>query len=69
MKDSTLKMARLDEFVLRHKLPWPRTPTGRLSISNATFERIAEAHPEFSSLAEIATDTEALARIQARGGQ
>jgi hypothetical protein len=50
---TTFKMAALNEFVVRHKLPWRRTETGRLSTSNDTFEAIARDHPEFSGLAEI----------------
>jgi hypothetical protein len=50
---STLKQARLAEFVLRHSLSWPKTATGRLSISKRTFEKIAEAHPDFAGIAEI----------------
>jgi DNA polymerase-1 len=50
---ATLKQARLKEFAVRHKLPWKRTPTGRLSTSRETFEYIARDHPEFAGLAEI----------------
>jgi hypothetical protein len=51
---TTLKQNRLREFVVRHGLPWPKTPkSGRLRTADAVFEEIAETHPEFAGLAEI----------------
>jgi hypothetical protein len=50
---STLRKARLDEFVLRHKLQWRRTRTGQLSTKAEVFDELARDHPEFASLAEV----------------
>lgn len=49
----TFKQDRFTEYLMAHKIPWPRTKTGRLALDDDTFKETARAHPEISPLREL----------------
>jgi DNA polymerase I-like protein with 3'-5' exonuclease and polymerase domains len=49
----TFKLDRFQALVDRLRLAWPRTPTGRLSVDEATFRTMARRYPELQELHEL----------------
>ncbi len=49
----TLKRDRLSAYLLKHKIDWPRTPTGMLALDTETLEERASAHPQLHALREL----------------
>src|SRR5262249_17846044 len=47
------KHDRFADFLVRAGIPWPRTKTGRLELSDDTFRQAAKAHPIVSPLREL----------------
>ena len=43
---TSLRQSLLEEFVVRHGIRWPRTSTGRLSISDETMRTLANIYPK-----------------------
>src|SRR5262249_41269081 len=43
---TTFKMGRFHEYLKREGIGWPRTETGRLSLSDDTFKDMAKAYPK-----------------------
>ena len=50
---TTFKLARFDEYLSRHRIRWPRTATGRLSVDDDVFRQMARAVPEIAPLREL----------------
>jgi DNA polymerase I-like protein with 3'-5' exonuclease and polymerase domains len=44
---------RFDRWLTKLQIPWPRTETGRLSTTEATFKDMAKMHPEVAPLREL----------------
>jgi hypothetical protein len=49
----TLRLAKLEAMTHRMGIAWPRTPCGRLSISEDTFRDMARIHPQLMDLREL----------------
>jgi DNA polymerase I len=49
----TLKQDRLARYLERHRMPWPRTATGRLDLSEDTFSDMKKLYPAIAPLAEL----------------
>jgi hypothetical protein len=49
----SFNLARWGEYLARHNIPWPRTPTGRLATDDDTFREMARSYPEVSTLREL----------------
>ena len=49
----TFKQDRFANYLLKHKVPWPRTKTGRLALDDDTFRDMSRAYPEISPLREL----------------
>jgi hypothetical protein len=43
---TTFKMEKFRDYLKRNDISWPRTETGRLSLSEDTFKDMARAHPQ-----------------------
>lgn len=50
---TTLKMARFEAWLAEHGIPWPRTDTDRLSLSEDTFKTMAKAYPIVAPIREV----------------
>jgi DNA polymerase I len=49
----TFKADRFEEYLIRSGIPWERTETGRLSLSDDTFRQAARSYPMVSPLREL----------------
>jgi DNA polymerase-1 len=49
----TFKADRFEEYLIRSDIPWERTETGRLSLSDDTFRQAAKSYPIVSPLREL----------------
>ena len=49
----TFKADRFEEYLIRSGIPWERTETGRLSLSDDTFRQAAKSYPIVSPLREL----------------
>jgi DNA polymerase-1 len=49
----TFKADRWEEYLIRHGIPWPRLPSGRLDLSDGAFRQMAKAHPLVSPIREL----------------
>jgi hypothetical protein len=54
-----------EDYLTRHEIAWPRTPTGRLSTAEDSFEDMAEFYPELRPLQELRS---ALGQLKDDGG-
>jgi hypothetical protein len=54
-----------ETYLCDHGIPWPLTPTGRLSLEEDTFEEMLEIYPEFRPLCELRS---ALGQLKNDGG-
>jgi hypothetical protein len=50
---TTFKTGLFDAWLAQRKIPWPTTPTGRLSLSDAAFKDQARAYPEVEPLRQL----------------
>ena len=50
---TTFKTALFEEFLMRHGIPWPRLPSGRLALDRDTFKEMGRAYPIISPLREL----------------
>lgn len=50
---STLKLDLFEAWLVERGIAWPRTETGRLSVSEDTFKAMSKAHPEVSPVREV----------------
>jgi hypothetical protein len=50
---STFKMERFARYLQERHIAWPKTPTGRLSVSDNTFRDMARRHPELEPLRQL----------------
>lgn len=50
---STLKYDRLEAWLRAQRIPWPRTETGRLSLSDDTFKTMSRAFPVVAPIREV----------------
>ena len=48
-----LRHARLESYLAKHNIPWPRTETGRLALDESTFRAQADRHPQIAPLWEL----------------
>ena len=44
---------RFAQWLVKNDIPWPRTATGTLSLSDNTFRQMARAYPQVSPLREL----------------
>jgi hypothetical protein len=51
----TFKMQRFAQYLGRHNIAWPLTPTGRLDLSEETFKDMARSYPQLMPLHELRT--------------
>jgi hypothetical protein len=49
----SFRQARFEEYVAKHKLPWPRLPSGKLALDRDTFKEMARSYPIVSPLREL----------------
>jgi hypothetical protein len=49
----TFKAGRFGEYLETHGIPWPRTETGQLSLSDDTFKDQARLYPQLESLRQL----------------
>ena len=49
----TFKQERFERWLVEHRIPWPRTPVGRLALDGDTFRGQARKYPEVSALREL----------------
>ena len=49
----TFKQERFATWLAEHRMPWPRTPTGRLALDGDTFQQQARKYPQVSALLEL----------------
>ncbi len=50
---TTFKIERWVEYLNRHKIPWPRTKTGRPDLKDETFRQMSKLHPQIAPLREL----------------
>ncbi len=50
---TTLKLDLFEAWLSERGIPWPRTDTGRLSLSKDTFKSMALAYPEVAPIREV----------------
>lgn len=50
---TTFKAHAFESWLARNGIPWPRTATGRIDLSDATFRDMARAHPKVGPLREL----------------
>jgi len=50
---TTFKQDRFADYLARHDIPWPRTPSGRLSTDEDTFKEMALVYPSLSLLRNL----------------
>ena len=49
----TFKQDRFSNYLVRHDIPWPRTETGRLSLSDDSFRQMSRTFPTVAPLREL----------------
>ena len=49
----TFKLERFARWLVEHRIPWPRTPNGRLALDRDTFRQQARKYPQVSPLREL----------------
>jgi len=49
----TFKLDRFAHYLIRNRIPWPRTATGRLALDDDTFRQQARKYPIVSPLREL----------------
>lgn len=49
----TFKQDRFARWLVERRIPWPRTPVGRLALDGETFRQQARKYPEVSALREL----------------
>ena len=49
----TFKQDRFARWLVEHRIPWPRTPDGRLALDRDTFRQQARKYPQVSALREL----------------
>ena len=49
----TFKQERFARWLVEHRIPWPRTPEGRLALHSDTFRQQARKYPQVSALREL----------------
>ena len=50
---TTFKTTLFEEFLIRHGIPWPRLPSGRLALDRDTFKEMGRAYPIIQPLREL----------------
>ncbi len=50
---STFKMERFAAYLREHRIPWPRTDSGQLSLSDTTFRDMAKRFPHLEPLRQL----------------
>ena len=50
---TTFKTTLFEEYLIRHGIPWPRLPSGRLALDRDTFKEMGRAYPIISPLREL----------------
>jgi DNA polymerase I-like protein with 3'-5' exonuclease and polymerase domains len=50
---TTFKLKLFAEYLERHNIPWPKTPTGRLKTSEKVFKQKAAIYPTLAPLREL----------------
>ncbi|MCC9600384.1 DNA polymerase [Stieleria sp. JC731] len=49
----TFKQDRFGDYLIRHRIPWPETDSGRLALDDETFRQQAKSYPQISPLREL----------------
>jgi hypothetical protein len=52
-EDATFTMSRFEKYLSTNQIPWPLTPTGRLSLDADTFKDLARVFPQLEPLKEL----------------
>jgi DNA polymerase-1 len=52
-EDRTFKIDRMEQFVRRKQLPWPRLESGKLALDDDTFRVMASAYPQIEPLRQL----------------
>ena len=52
-EEGAFKSKRFAAFLAAHDIPWPRLPSGSLSLSDKTFRDMARSHPRVAPLREL----------------
>jgi hypothetical protein len=50
---TTFKQDKFAAYLEAHRLPWPRTATGRLCLDDDTFREQAKSHPQIAPIREL----------------
>jgi DNA polymerase I len=49
----TFKQDKFEAYLQHNNIPWPRLPTDKLDLKDATFRQMAKAYPRISALREL----------------
>ena len=49
----TFRQSRFADYLKRHDIPWPTTPTGRLALNDETFSDMCKAYPLLRNLKDL----------------
>ncbi len=49
----TFKADRWEQWVISHRIPWPRLQSGKLDLKDDTFKEMARAYPEVNPIREL----------------
>jgi hypothetical protein len=52
-ENGSFSMVRFEKYLASVGIPWPRTPTGRLSLDADTFKEMAQVFPQLQPLKEL----------------
>ena len=49
----SFRTALFEAYLQRHRIPWPKLPSGNLKLDDGTFRSMAKAYPQISPLREL----------------
>ncbi|XZE56139.1 DNA polymerase [Planctomycetaceae bacterium SH139] len=49
----TFKLDRFERYLIKHRIPWPTTESGRLALDDDTFRQQARSYPQIAPLREL----------------
>ena len=49
----TFKVDRWEQWLVEHKIPWPRLPSGKLALDDKTFKEMARVYPAVNPIREL----------------
>lgn len=52
-ESGVFKQSLFESYLVAHNIPWPRTPSGKLSVEDDTFREMSKAYPQLHPLREL----------------